>query len=319
MSDAPSPARRTATIRARRATQVKPENIILCPGELSAEGVPGPSVAKLADFGAAQVRPPGSDGPLLRERPAGSPHYAPPEVVNAHSRRQSMSPEAPSSDPDPGPAAMAAGESRPGPAGTSCRSEGGGYTSAEPRRGVQYDAFAADVWSFGLCVFVAVTGRWPFRRADPKEDEAFTAFVAATHRVPGSVGTSSPAWEWPSSFSGALRDLLRSCLRVDPGERPNMEDVAGHEWFASPQAKKHGVPGNSAKLNSSVSLHDPKPAAIVCSAGQGVEGGTDPPEMQVSSMSPRADTSVGQQGLLTEKNHPCGAEGSPISSSCVML
>ncbi len=63
--------------------QIKPENIILCPGEAGADGSPAPSVAKLADFGTALIQESDSFGEpqFLCQKVVGSPHYAAPEIV----------------------------------------------------------------------------------------------------------------------------------------------------------------------------------------------------------------------------------------------
>ena len=63
--------------------QIKPENIILCPGDPTADGSAPSSVAKLADFGTALIQESSSfDGHTFPcKKIVGSPHYAAPEIV----------------------------------------------------------------------------------------------------------------------------------------------------------------------------------------------------------------------------------------------
>ncbi len=122
-----------------------------------------------------------------------------------------------------------------------------------------YNPFAADVWSFGVMLFLCVTGRFPFKSASlscPK----FRSFVrftqpevidshpllkggvgiweegGAPHSTSGLDSSKPPLkqWRWPSALSPALVDLLQWCLRVRAEERPSMQAVTGHPWFAQP-------------------------------------------------------------------------------------
>ena len=110
-----------------------------------------------------------------------------------------------------------------------------------------YDAFAADVWSFGMMLFTLTTGLKPFRSpcvADPR----FQAFIRDTQRyvmqdelcAPHSaVWTRNledyrPAWRWPKAMSPALADLLKRCLKFRPADRCTMAQVLEHPWFADP-------------------------------------------------------------------------------------
>ncbi len=145
-----------------------------------------------------------------------------------------------------------------------------------------YDAFAADVWSFGITLFTLIYGREPFRAAFV-HSSTFRAFVRATqphvlgdaimcpaseafwasstaqqHTPPllqSSCHTThthlahqaaAVSWAWPECFSPALTHLLAGCLRVRQRERLTMEQVVTHPWFKNP----HWVPP-SAKMESS--------------------------------------------------------------------
>ncbi len=117
---------------------------------------------------------------------------------------------------------------------------------AEMYRG--YDSCLADVWSFGVTLFVTGSGRLPFRVASV-DSSTFRAFISTTQphvvgdeiTAPYTAGwpsahlhDSGASWSWPRGFSPALIHLLRGCLAVRPSERFTMEQVKSHPWFGNP-------------------------------------------------------------------------------------
>ena len=121
-------------------------------------------------------------------------------------------------------------------------------TVLQPLVSAGYDAAAADVWSFGITLWVCVAGSTPWSVAGPSS-RRFREYVRATQRhvlrdemlAPDSDywhhehGVSDgSAWSWPSSFSAALVDLLGGCLKVRDSERLSMSEVMGHAWFRNP-------------------------------------------------------------------------------------
>jgi len=128
-----------------------------------------------------------------------------------------------------------------------------------------YDAAAADVWSFGVMLFITTTGLQPFKQACVN-DPRFRAFLREKQRhtmgdellAPGSklwsdgsdTGVSPSArtkpltadaeaalrpWDWPYFLSPALVHLLEGCMQVRPGDRMKMASIVDHPWFANPQ------------------------------------------------------------------------------------
>ena len=117
-----------------------------------------------------------------------------------------------------------------------------------------YNPFAADVWSYGVTVFVLASGRHPFRMAHVK-DKGFRAFVRSTQPhsmqdqavlAPGAaIWEDSPnlAWMWPPGVSQGLAHLLLKCLTVDLDQRWTMAQVQQHPWFGDPHwLPPEGVP-----------------------------------------------------------------------------
>ena len=108
-----------------------------------------------------------------------------------------------------------------------------------------YDAFAADVWSFGMLLFTLSSGLKPFR-APCISDSRFASFVNKTQphtlqdevfaSLPGAEGAraSVRSWSWPDVVSPALQHLVTGCLRVRSEERFTMQQVLNHPWFSTP-------------------------------------------------------------------------------------
>ena len=106
-----------------------------------------------------------------------------------------------------------------------------------------YDAFGGDVWSWAITVYVMASSKIPFEEAHIR-DPTFVAFLhttqpwaVAAHPVwstlagLGYAAARTVRWRWPRSFSPALVELLSSCMRVDPNQRPTMEQVLQHPWM----------------------------------------------------------------------------------------
>ncbi len=122
-----------------------------------------------------------------------------------------------------------------------------------------YDAFAGDVWSWAVAMYVMASGRIPFHEAHIR-DGTFVAFLHATQ--PWAV-TQHPAWStmhalglgaartvrwrWPRHFSPALKDLLASCLKLDPSQRPTAQQVLQHPWM---QPQHHQEPMHEMSISS---------------------------------------------------------------------
>ena len=178
---------------------------------------------KLCDFGAALVNTGGPGAPAVGITPRGTSRFCSPQVMSGLLNRGVA----------PGLTTLWAPAVHPDIVRTCATS---------------YDAYAADVWSFGVTLFALVAGREPFQAAGP-QCAPFRSFVRFTQ--PEALGEevmcpqsdvwhkdvdapSPPSWCWPDCFSPALVHLLGGCLRVREGERFSMEEVAAHPWFKNP-------------------------------------------------------------------------------------
>ena len=111
-----------------------------------------------------------------------------------------------------------------------------------------YDAFAADVWSLGVCLFAMHTGIFPFECADPHLD-----WRAHTVREAQLAGRSTTATilafysTWPQTEAGpisplsfgnspvlssSLVALIDRMLVFDPAERACIDEVLISEWLS---------------------------------------------------------------------------------------
>ncbi len=188
----------------------------------------------------------------------GSVAYSAPEVLFAlHTRDDKVSAAGASTDVATQTLSCACVQMAP----TSIHSDGGSsgsfWAAADPEqqaaarllRSQGYDATAADVWSFGVTLYVLSAGRAPFSRA-AVNSAGFRAYLRAEQQhclgdfaaapwlsawKDDAMRPSSREWKWPQSFSPALVHLLRGCLAVRAVERPSMSQVLSHAWFRTPQ------------------------------------------------------------------------------------
>jgi serine/threonine protein kinase len=86
-----------------------------------------------------------------------------------------------------------------------------GFTAPEVAMRTEFDPLKADVWACGCVVFLMVTGRLPFPKGFKGEIQEVTV---------------------PQTVSGPCAMLIRSLLKVNPDRRPELAQIAAHEWLA---------------------------------------------------------------------------------------
>ncbi|XP_048650495.1 sperm motility kinase 2A-like [Marmota marmota marmota] len=75
----------------------------------------------------------------------------------------------------------------------------------------------ADVWSLGVTLYFLLTGKRPFRASTKKSLRR--RILQGSFHIPGHV-------------SQGARSLILQILRVDPRQRPTLEQVMGHPWLS---------------------------------------------------------------------------------------
>jgi serine/threonine protein kinase len=117
------------------------------------------------------------------------------------------------------------------------------YAAPEIIRKQPHDAKAADIWAFGILVYAAITGHFPWSIArESSPDEVATSIAAQI--VSGEIPI-------PHDFSEHLRSLLAELLNRAPAQRPTARQALTHRWFAGhndPGAGPPAIPGLREKI-----------------------------------------------------------------------
>lgn len=100
------------------------------------------------------------------------------------------------------------------------------YQAPEIRRKLAYDGCIADVFSLGVCVFILLLGRRPWKCATV-EDRSFNMYLT---RREAFWSRQSPA------VSSAALSFLESLMTIDPSERPELDEVRSHVWLKGPKS-----------------------------------------------------------------------------------
>ncbi|KAG5190478.1 kinase-like domain-containing protein, partial [Tribonema minus] len=100
--------------------------------------------------------------------------------------------------------------------------EGFAYGSVAAAGERSYNPIAADLWSFGITLYVMVAGHVPWAQAT-ESDAAYARFLSGG----GGAGAQR---RYPAHFSAALADLLDKLLAVDPAARCSAAQALEHPW-----------------------------------------------------------------------------------------
>ena len=102
------------------------------------------------------------------------------------------------------------------------------YCAPEVLAGLSKDGFSADVWSLGICLFAASTGRFPFDEAS-ETDRRYCTFLEASHAGSSTLRALYPDQNLP--LSDGLASLVEGMLIVDPKHRFTLDQVRAHHWL----------------------------------------------------------------------------------------
>jgi serine/threonine protein kinase len=102
------------------------------------------------------------------------------------------------------------------------------YYAPEECMGEPYLGKPADVWAFGMMLYMMIYGRFPYLSA---VDEAafYTQFMKIARKI------VSEEFEYPDTVpvSADLRDLFSHVLEKDPKKRYTIDEVLDHPWMAN--------------------------------------------------------------------------------------
>lgn len=94
--------------------------------------------------------------------------------------------------------------------------------------GETFDAYKADVYSLGMCLYVLIFGEFPVKESD----EHSTMFDSETMGCLTGLKCSFGAKQW-NCISAECQELLSSMLTMEPEDRPTVDEILENEWFNS--------------------------------------------------------------------------------------
>ncbi|XP_047421430.1 sperm motility kinase 2B-like [Sciurus carolinensis] len=101
------------------------------------------------------------------------------------------------------------------------------YCAPEIIRGKGFEGPPVDVWSLGVTLYFMLTGSRPFRASTSKGLRK--RILRASYNIPPHV-------------SEGARNLIQQILKVDPTQRPTLEQVMGHPWLSQGEDSSPSCP-----------------------------------------------------------------------------
>lgn len=111
-----------------------------------------------------------------------------------------------------------------------------GYVAPEILEGRGY-GLEVDFWSVGVILYIMLCGFPPFY--EESNERLFDMIKRGEFDFP------SPAWD---AISEMAKDLIRSCLKVNPTERFGADSILAHEWMSGEETPRSNMPQVTEKI-----------------------------------------------------------------------
>lgn len=93
--------------------------------------------------------------------------------------------------------------------------------------GEMFDAFKADIYSLGICLYVLLFGEFPQKEEFNDSTDYDSDAIGGITGLKYSPKIKS---QW-NEISPECQELLSSMLSIEPDERPKIEEIITYEWF----------------------------------------------------------------------------------------
>eukprot|EP00344_Euplotes_crassus_P001974 CAMPEP_0197009132 /NCGR_PEP_ID=MMETSP1380-20130617/48647_1 /TAXON_ID=5936 /ORGANISM="Euplotes crassus, Strain CT5" /LENGTH=261 /DNA_ID=CAMNT_0042430175 /DNA_START=158 /DNA_END=943 /DNA_ORIENTATION=+ len=90
-----------------------------------------------------------------------------------------------------------------------------------------YDAYKADIYSLGVCLYALLFGELPIKKDD---DESTLHDSDTLSTITGLKCSLDCKKKW-SQLPEELQDLLSCMLSIEPDERPDLEEILDYPWL----------------------------------------------------------------------------------------
>ena len=111
-----------------------------------------------------------------------------------------------------------------------------GYVAPEILVGKGY-GLEVDYWSLGVILYIMLSGFPPFH--EDSNEELFEKIKAGNFEFP------SPYWD---DISEMAKDLISSCLKVNPRERFSAHEILNHRWLMGEETPRTNMPKVTQKI-----------------------------------------------------------------------